>query len=138
MKISILLILNLLWLQSLQAEALKITVQNIEGSQGFLYLSVYDSKDTYDNNKNAIIALKHKAKKHQVTFEFYDLPSGNYAIKVFHDENNNGDLDVNMLGIPKESYGFSNDGGNFGPASYKDAVFSLKNQDKNHIKINLR
>ncbi len=41
--------------------------------------------------------------------DFEDFPPGAYAITVIHDENMNGKLDTNWLGIPKEGYGFSND-----------------------------
>ena len=39
---------------------------------------------------------------------FRDLPPGVYAVSVRHDENLNGKLDTNFLGIPKEGYGASN------------------------------
>ena len=54
------------------------------------------------------------------------MPQGNYAIAVYHDKNKNGKIDTNLLGIPKEDYGFSNDArGKFGPASWNDAVFKV-------------
>ncbi len=40
--------------------------------------------------------------------DFVDLPVGDYAVGVFHDENANGRLDTNWLGIPLEGYGVSN------------------------------
>lgn len=39
--------------------------------------------------------------------DFGNLPAGNYAVMVFHDENGNGELDRNFLGIPREPLGFS-------------------------------
>lgn len=36
-----------------------------------------------------------------------DLPDGDYAVSMFLDENKNGKLDTNFLGIPKERFGFS-------------------------------
>ena len=69
--------------------------------------------------------------------EFDDLPEGEYAISIFHDENNNNELDTNFLGIPKEGLGASNDArGHFGPPKYKDVKFYLKNGSKT-ITINL-
>ncbi len=41
--------------------------------------------------------------------DFEEIPRGTYALAVFHDENMNGKLDTNWLGIPTEGYGFSND-----------------------------
>lgn len=55
------------------------------------------------------------------------LSPGKFAIKVFHDENDNRQLDVNWMGIPKEPYGFSNDAmGTFGPPSFQQAAFEVK------------
>jgi uncharacterized protein (DUF2141 family) len=39
---------------------------------------------------------------------FHGLPQGVYAVSVRHDENSNGKLDKNLVGIPKEGYGASN------------------------------
>lgn len=41
-------------------------------------------------------------------FEFAGLPAGAYAVVVFHDENDNGEIDHNRLGLPSEALGFSN------------------------------
>lgn len=41
-------------------------------------------------------------------FEFAGLPAGSYAVVVFHDENDNGEIDHNRLGLPSEALGFSN------------------------------
>ena len=38
----------------------------------------------------------------------FDIPPGTYAIKLHIDENENGELDTNFLGIPREQYGTSN------------------------------
>ena len=57
---------------------------------------------------------------------FEKLPHGEYAISVYHDANSNGELDSNLLRIPKEAYGFSNDArGAFGPPDYDQARFEF-------------
>lgn len=51
------------------------------------------------------------------------LKPGRYAIILFHDENQDGRLDKNLLGIPNEGFGFSNNViGFFGPPSFEDAL----------------
>jgi uncharacterized protein (DUF2141 family) len=40
--------------------------------------------------------------------EVFQVPPGNYAVVVIHDENMNHKLDRNLLGIPKEGFGFAN------------------------------
>jgi uncharacterized protein (DUF2141 family) len=50
-----------------------------------------------------------KVQNTQARCDFEDIPPGTYALVVIHDENMNGKLDTNLLGIPTEGYGFSND-----------------------------
>ncbi len=63
------------------------------------------------------------------------LKYGEYAVRVFHDENKNGKIDTNFLGIPTEDYGYSNDAsGWFGPPSWEKAKFIF---DKPEMIINI-
>ena len=56
-----------------------------------------------------------------------DIPDGEYALVVVHDENSNGLLDKNFIGMPKEGVGVSNNAKGFmGPPSYGDSKFQLK------------
>ncbi|MGJ7582834.1 DUF2141 domain-containing protein [Variovorax sp. RHLX14] len=58
---------------------------------------------------------------------FVGLPPGRYAVKSFADENGNGKLDTNLVGLPTERYGFSNDAkGRMGPPSFEQASFMLE------------
>ena len=43
-----------------------------------------------------------------VVIEFPGLTPGDYAVQLYHDENANGKVDMNMVGIPLEGFGFSN------------------------------
>ena len=57
---------------------------------------------------------------------FEDVPAGPFAVSVFHDENDNGELDTAALGIPSEPYGFSGDARDlFGPPSFEEARIEL-------------
>jgi 4,4'-diapolycopenoate synthase len=47
-------------------------------------------------------------------------------VAAYLDENGNGKLDHNLLGIPREPVGASNNPtGRFGPPRFSDCVFSL-------------
>ena len=68
-----------------------------------------------------------------------EIPEGEYAIAVFHDENTNGKLDTNFLGIPKEQYGFSNHAkGQMKPPKFEDAKFKLTNEQNKFVTINMK
>jgi uncharacterized protein (DUF2141 family) len=74
----------------------------------------------------------------RVQVVFTNLPYGWYGVSLYHDENGDGKMDVNAMGIPKEAYGFSNNAkGFFGKPDYKDVKFQLNSAEK-QITINLK
>ena len=55
-----------------------------------------------------------------------DVPPGEYALAVVHDENANNTLDTSWIGIPREGIGTSNNAkGRMGPPKYRDAKFEV-------------
>lgn len=71
-------------------------------------------------------ATRATAQVGKVRVSFTNLPEGDYAVSVVHDVNSNGKLDANLIGLPTEPFGFSNDAaGNFGPPSFEQAKFRL-------------
>ena len=65
------------------------------------------------------------------------LQPGRYAIAVHHDENDNKEMDLGLLGIPKEGYGFSNNARViFGPPVFDAASFDVASE-KTEIVLNL-
>ncbi len=93
---------------------------------GTLRLALCPDASAYDNEKGCRLAQEAVGSS-PVTITFTDIPEGQYAIKAFHDVNDNGKLDTNWLGIPTEPYGFSNDVmGTFGPPSFQEASFEVK------------
>jgi uncharacterized protein (DUF2141 family) len=117
---------------------LTIEVTNLKNKRGKLMISLFNSEkgfpqDTGQAYKLAMFPLN-EAKGN--TFTLRDLPSGTYALAVYHDENNNGKLDTNKLGIPTEGYGFSNNAyQTFGPAPFTDASFSTTSTGNLTIKL---
>jgi uncharacterized protein (DUF2141 family) len=63
------------------------------------------------------------------TVEFENIPEGTYAIVCFHDENNNGKMDFESNGMPKENYGTSNNALSFGLPAFDNSKFEVKNDD---------
>ncbi len=119
----ILAITSTLLISQANADTLTVTLDNIQTQQGSLMLAVYQGEPSYLANKDVVASIKKAATSETHSMVFTELAPGEYAIKVMHDENDNGSLDTNFLGVPSEGYGFSNNGGTFGPASYQDAKF---------------
>ncbi len=78
------------------------------------------------DKKKAVTADRGPIKDKVGKVAFKDLPYGEYAVAIIHDENENGEMDYSALGLPEEGYGFSNNAkGLLGPPDYKDAAFKL-------------
>ena len=66
------------------------------------------------------------ARPGSVVVRIEGVPPGTYAAQAFHDENGNGVLDRNILGIPEEAMGFSNDAPmRMGPPRFDAAAFAV-------------
>jgi len=77
-----------------------------------------------------IMMVKVRATK--ATCDFEDIAPGTYALAVIHDENRDGELATNLIGVPTEGYGFSNDAkGSLGAPSFEAASFSYNGQSLN-------
>ncbi len=108
---------------------LTITVTDLRNYNGDLIFSVFTQADGFPN-------IQAKAKYWElkpadaggggtVTFTVH-LPAGRYAAGVLHDENRNGDMDKNMLGVPKEGYGVTNNPKpSLRKATFDEAAFTL-------------
>lgn len=115
------------YLEKESTTSFKLTVQGIDKIEGEIRIAVFDSKEKY--TKDPIHAVVIPVDSTVVVWEKSNLPYGEYAIAVYHDKNENGKIDTNILGIPKEDYGFSNNArGRFGPASWNDSKFKVEEQ----------
>jgi len=107
-----------------QAANIKLEISNIQVTEGMVMVAVYDTEANYNGGEPVAVSQIPVSSK-KLSIDFPELAEGDYAIKLFHDENNNGKLDTNLVGMPVEGYGFSNNAGRFGPASYTDARFAV-------------
>ena len=104
--------------------SLTVTVKNIREPKGTIRVGLYNKEE--DFLKKIYQGKLVKAVGTEVTVVFDDLPPGEYAISIVHDENENEVLDSNKLGIPKEGYCFGNNAlGKFGPPSYDKVKIKL-------------
>ncbi len=103
-----------------------VTVLNIRNGVGTVDCALFDGPSGFpvDVLRSARRLVTMKVPTNEARCDFEDIPVGTYALVVLHDENMNGKLDTNWLGIPKEGYGFSNDAkATLGAPSFPDASF---------------
>ncbi len=97
---------------------LKIEITGLRSSEGEICLELFGADNQLLKSKTATI------KDNKCTVVIENLENAEYAVRYIHDENSNGELDTNWIGIPKEGYGFSNDAyGIFGPKDFKAWLF---------------
>lgn len=109
----------------------KLQIKGLDKVEGEVRIAMFNSEENY--TKETVYAVVIPVDSLSIEWCVEGLPFGDYAIAVYHDKNENGKLDANFLGIPKEDYGFSNNArGRFGPASWKDASFSVNSKSTIH------
>jgi uncharacterized protein (DUF2141 family) len=113
---------------------LQVTVTGIKENKGSIRVGLFNSEN--DFLKKAVYGEIVKVTGSEVVVVFNNLPAGEYGVSVIHDENDNGELDSNFMGIPKEGFAFGNDAmGTFGPPSYSDAKIHV---DATHLRQKIK
>ncbi len=115
---------------------LSITVEGVKSSEGRINVAIYNQSDGFLKFDKVFKCDSIKAHKGITYIAINDLPEGDYALAIFHDENGNNELDTNWLGIPKEAFGFSNAKVKlFGPPSFRECTLSIKADSEIHIAL---
>lgn len=120
-----LVVVMLVVLVSFRSEAqnrVEVVVKDVKDATGIIRVGLFADEKSF--LKEPLIGKLVKASGGDVTVVFENVPNGGYAISTIHDSNENGELDSNLFGMPKEGFGFSNDAmGTFGPPSFEKAKF---------------
>ncbi len=114
---------------------LTVNMSGFKNNKGKVQVGLYNSDKSFLETtfKDMVVTIKDK----KATVVFEGIEKGEYAVSVFQDENQNGELDTNIFGIPKEDYASSNNAkGMMGPPKYVDAKFTVGADTKIEIKLN--
>ena len=111
---------------SAQAADLTVHVQGVRSTQGKVLGSLYAAPADWLKQDRAIQTTDAPAAQPDTVLRYRGLAPGRYAVSVFQDENGNGQLDTNAVGLPTEPYGFSRDArGHMGPARFDAAAVEV-------------
>jgi uncharacterized protein (DUF2141 family) len=115
-----------------------LTVVGLDNDIGDVKVGLFNSAESFtgktkDKFAGAIIKIQNK----KVKYVFSNVPYGEYAIKLFHDEDGDDEIDTNFIGIPTGTYGFSNNAkALFGPPTFEKAKF-IVSSDTVKVEIDL-
>ena len=87
---------------------LTIKISNIEKIKGEIKVGVFNTDTNFLKEGHAIKNYSIKVENSTAVLTITDLPKGEYAITIYHDQNSDNECNRNFIGIPKEPYGFSN------------------------------
>ncbi len=109
--------------------SLEIKINNLESNKGPIYIRILDE------NENPVIVGTTTVINYSALISFDSISPGKYAIQFFHDENENKKMDFNLIGIPKEKFGSSNNVKPIlGPPKFEKMLINL-NQNRKIIII---
>ena len=108
-----------------ESSGVKVLVSNLSPVTGTVEITLFDSAESF--LKEPYLQQSGKAAEDgSFEVEFVELPEGEYAVVVVHDENDNGKLDSGFLGFGGENYGYSNNIRPwFGRPDFEDAKFTV-------------
>jgi len=117
-------------LNSLFAAELTIDVKNLRNNNGSIRIAIWDQARGFPKDYTTAIDQVSIA-ANETTYTFKNLKAANYALAIFHDANNDENLNTNRIGIPSEGFGFSNNPRIlFGPPNYRKCNFKLNANQK--------
>ena len=88
---------------------LTIVVNQLPNQKGEVCMRIYAKEQGFPQSSKGVVQSGcTKITGRSATKEFYGLKQGTYAVALFHDENSDGRLNTNFLGIPREGFGISN------------------------------
>ena len=105
--------------------SLEMEINNLQSNNGPLYIRILDE------NENPVIVGTSPVINYSAEISFDSISPGKYAIQFFHDENENQKMDFNLIGIPKEKFGSSNNVKPvLGPPKFEKMLFNLTKNKK--------
>ncbi|MFM8241547.1 MAG: DUF2141 domain-containing protein [Crocinitomicaceae bacterium] len=103
-----------------------INLSGMQNTNGKVNVALYNSSSTFNDPNQAYRELFLDCTGSTMTITLDSLLQGEYAFAIFHDENNNQQIDQNLLSIPTEGFAFSNNAmGTFGPPNWTQSKFSV-------------
>ena len=116
----------ILLFSGVKTHKLSIHISGISKIKGSLFIAVFRATDDFPVFGKQYKGIVKEVEGKSQNYTFDNLPEGEYALAIYQDVNRNKILDKNLLGIPTEIYGFSNNARRtFSAPSFQEAKFKL-------------
>lgn len=119
-----------------QTFKLTIIISGLKTKDGRIEIGIYNKKEDFPKVNKQYKLFKINAENFSGSYTVSNLPKGEYAVAIFHDKNADGICNTNLLGIPREAYGFSNNiKPVFSAPSFNDCKIALNSDMTIPIKL---
>jgi uncharacterized protein (DUF2141 family) len=116
----------ILLFSGVKTHKLSIHISGISNIKGSLFIAVFRATDDFPVFGKQFKGIIKEVEGKSQNYNFDNLPEGEYALAIYQDVNRNKILDKNLLGVPTEIYGFSNNARrSFSAPSFQEAKFKL-------------
>jgi uncharacterized protein (DUF2141 family) len=112
------------------AADLQVEVDGIESAEGHIRLALYNDPESFRDEQKSMQRREQAALPGTMRFTLEGLEPGEYALIVYHDADDNGEMNRFLGMIPTEGYGLSNNPDVTGPPRFKDARILLEAEGK--------
>ena len=113
-----------------------VIIPNVEHDRGYIDVKIYESKDSFLKEDEAVEAVRKKVNKGEVIVPLTKIHEGQIAIVVYHDEDGDGELKTGLFWRPKEGFAFSNNYSPKGPPKFSKASINLVHGEPVYIELN--
>lgn len=118
----------------------EVRIEGVSSARGMVYASIFLSAEGFPGDKGKAYAYREApAVNGTVVLTFDEVPAGEFVVAVLHDADENQELSFNLLGMPKESFGFSRDArAMFGPPAFEKAAVSLQPGERKQLTVKVK
>jgi uncharacterized protein (DUF2141 family) len=124
----------------LQAQTIDVTITGIKSSRGQVIVKVFTDQKSFDDNKaHSVFRFAKSTMKDGTISSRVALNGGVYGFALLDDQNDNGIMDYNIVGMPKEGFGFSDFYlSGFKKPKFDDFKFSLAATQQKKVLMKVR
>jgi uncharacterized protein (DUF2141 family) len=118
---------------------IRVVVKGLRNSEGRVGCSLFNDAEGFPRNREKEYReMWTPIHDRSAVCDFTKIPPGTYAVSVMHDENSDGKMDFNWIGLPTKGYGFSNDAkATLSPPSFVAASFGYDGKGLMSIPIDI-
>lgn len=110
---------------------IRLRIENLRNQEGMIGIALFTTDKGFPSKpEKAYASTGLELKEGSTCLMLENIPYGNYALSILHDENSNQKMDKTFIGIPKEGFGTSNNPKiSYGPPDFEESEFILDREE---------